>query len=109
MGVDEDVFHASLVAKNFYYLLAIYGWERANPVLALRPRPITDEENEAEAQSYAAYVAAFDKGRASRPLLSYLVLAADGPQNLQNVDRWYERDQGERVGEFMLYRLRLKP
>jgi hypothetical protein len=28
--------------------------------------------------------------------------------NLSNLDRWYERDAGEKVGDFIIYRLRLK-
>ncbi len=108
-GVDERVFRSALAAKNFYFLLAVYGWERANPILALYPKPITAEENEAETRLYMDYVASFDRERAARPRLSYLLLAADASQDLPNLDQWYERDQGERVGAFVLYRLRLKP
>lgn len=108
-GVDEYVFRSALATKNFYYLLAIYGWERANPVLALHPNPITPEEDEEQTRRYASYVASFNRERASRPQLSYLLLRADGAQNLPNLDRWYERDRGERVEGFMLYRLKLKP
>jgi hypothetical protein len=39
---------------------------------------------------------------------AYVVTDADSEPNLSNLDRWYERDQGERHGKFILYRLRLK-
>lgn len=107
-GVDEHIFRSALSRKNFYYLMAIYGWERANPVLALYPRPITAEEDEKETQAYAAYIASFDVERAKRPRLSYLLLAADGEQSLPYLDDWYERDSGERAGDFIIYRLKLR-
>lgn len=107
-GVSEQMFRWELSRKNFYYLLAIYGWERANPVLALYPRPITEEEDEEQTRIYVTYTATFNRERARHPQLSYLLLAADGEQRLPNLDRWYERDSGERVGDFMLYRLKLK-
>jgi hypothetical protein len=108
-GVDEAGFREALKRKNFYYLLAVYGWERANPLLALHPRPIMPEEDEDQTRAYLAYIASFDRETAARPQLSYLLLAAEGAQSLPNLDKWYERDAGERAGDFMLYRLRLKP
>lgn len=107
-GVNEQVFRAELARKNFYYLMAIYGWERANPVLALYPRPITEQEDEKEAQDYAAYIASFNLERARGPRLSYLLLLADKEQKMPKLDYWYQRDAGERAGDFILYRLKLK-
>jgi hypothetical protein len=40
--------------------------------------------------------------------LSYLVLSNDAGVDLTNLDQWYERDNGERIGAFTLYRLKLK-
>lgn len=31
------------------------------------------------------------------------------PYDLSNLDRWYERDAGERIGSSILYRVRLRP
>jgi hypothetical protein len=108
-GVDEQGFRHALAAKNFYYLMVIYGWERANPVLAIRPNPIRPEEDEAETRAYAAYIESFDRARAGRPQLSYLLLAAAAAQTMPNLDRWYDRDGGVREGDFIIYRLTLKP
>ncbi|HEY0082454.1 MAG TPA: hypothetical protein VGB61_06670 [Pyrinomonadaceae bacterium] len=40
--------------------------------------------------------------------LSYVVAGAEQTE-LGNIDRWYARDAGERIGNYMIYRLRLRP
>jgi hypothetical protein len=47
--------------------------------------------------------------RAARTPVSYLLVAADSTADLSAFDRWYERDAGERHGEFVLHRVRLRP
>jgi hypothetical protein len=37
-----------------------------------------------------------------------LVVRADGEPDYANLDRWYQRDAGERIGGFVLYRLKLR-
>jgi hypothetical protein len=59
-------------------------------------------------EDYLAYASSFDRGRAERPLLTYLVASADDDADLTNLDRWYERDAGEPLGDLVLYRLRLR-
>ena len=87
---------------------AIFGWERANPKLTVNYKPVTDEEINVEAQAYAAYIANFDRARATRPVLAYMLVASDQPINFKHLDRWYTRDAGERIGKYVLYRLRLR-
>jgi len=40
--------------------------------------------------------------------LSYLIIHSDKRPDFANLDRWYERDAGERIGEFILYRVKLR-
>jgi hypothetical protein len=40
--------------------------------------------------------------------ISYVVANADEHADFRNLDRWYQRDQGERVGKFILYRTSLR-
>jgi hypothetical protein len=53
-------------------------------------------------------VEGFSREHASNPRLSYLVTPIGEEPSLANLDRWYERDAGERIGEFMFYRVRLR-
>jgi hypothetical protein len=84
----------------------VFGAERVNPVLTANHEPITESEIEAAGEEYARFVSSFDTNLATNPLLGYAVVHPN--DNLSNLDRWYERDSGEKVGEFISYRLRLK-
>ncbi len=42
-----------------------------------------------------------------RPI-TYAVIPIEGSFDFSNLDRWYERDVGERVGTYTLYRLKLR-
>jgi hypothetical protein len=70
--------------------------------------PIAPGEVRAALDYYNQYAATFNRERAARPTLSYLLVRADAPVNLTNLDRWYERDTGELIGRYVLYRVRLK-
>ena len=70
--------------------------------------PITPDELRAQLGSYVAYAHSFDRDRAASPRLSYLLVQADSQPDYGNLDRWYDRDAGERIGEFILYRLKLR-
>ena len=45
------------------------------------------------------------QARGREPTLTYLLLDTDQHIDLSNLERWYTRDQGERIGRYMLYRL----
>ena len=87
---------------------AIFGWERENSILTAEFKPITSDELADEAKNYGAYVANFDRSKASQPALSYLLLKTDVPADLTKIDRWYTRDSGEPIGRYLLYRLTLR-
>ena len=61
-----------------------------------------------ELRRYAAYYHSFNRERAAHPTLSYVVTSARLNTNLSNLDRWYERDNGERFGDYTLYRVKLR-
>jgi hypothetical protein len=59
-------------------------------------------------EDYLAYARAFNHEQAIKPTLSYLVVPTSSDFDYRNVDRWYERDPGEPVGNFLVYRLKPK-
>lgn len=87
---------------------AIFGWERANPNLTADFKPISSAELADEARNYGAYVANFDRSKASQPTLTFLLMKPDVPVDLTKIDRWYIRDSGEPIGRYLLYRLTLR-
>ena len=102
----ERYFNTSEV--YYGYAAGIFGFDRIMDGLNASAKPISRNELNDEVLSYAEYAAGFDWERAANPRLAYLVTPAGDAVNLLNLDRWYERDAGERIGKIMLYRLKLK-
>jgi hypothetical protein len=107
-GLDARWLQSELTGGNYVVVIALFGWGRHHDRLTVNATPITQEEIAAEVDRYSNYIESFNRERAAQLLLSYVVTDADGETNMTNLDRWYERDAGERHGKFMLYRLRLK-
>ena len=91
-----------------YARAAIFGHERIIPGLNLHFEPIKDEEIEQAIREYQTYVDSFSREEALKRPLAYAVLLAEDNFDFTNLDRWYERDTGERMGDYVLYRLRLR-
>ena len=106
-GYTEQQFNA-LIGDHTYLQFWVFGWGRFVTGLAYNPAPITRTEIEAEQRAYTDFVVNFDRTRAAQPALAYVVVPVE-QLNLANIDRWYERDAGERVGNTIIYRVRLRP
>jgi hypothetical protein len=104
-GLDEQQF-AGLVGSSSFLQLALFGWERMNQ--KAHTRGITSEDVRQETLRFAGYVRDFDARKAATPKLEFVVVPATGAPTLTNLDRWYERDAGEQIGDYVVYRSRLK-
>ncbi|MCA1815040.1 MAG: hypothetical protein LC746_01295 [Acidobacteria bacterium] len=88
---------------------SLFGWERANPRLAVEFHPVTVQEI-ADAQSdYARYVAALGQNsRPPRPVINFVVASDDQPFSRANLERFYTLTPIERVGIHTIYRATVK-
>lgn len=93
---------------NYYTRSAIFGHERVLPVLSSHHKPIQDSEIEEQVRLYESYIAAFSREEASRTRITYVIVRAESNFDFSHIDQWYERDAGERVGDYDLYRLKLR-
>jgi hypothetical protein len=91
-----------------YARAAIFGHERIIPGMSLHFEPIRMEEIEAAIRDYETYVDLFSREEARKRPLTYAIVLAEDNFDFTNLDRWYERDAGERVGDYVLYRLKLR-
>ena len=85
--------------------MALFGWDRFNARLSANARPLTQPEVEAEAANYQHFVENFNRDSLEGIDIRYLVIDNELANNLQNIDRWYVRDDGEIFGKYTLYRL----
>jgi hypothetical protein len=108
-GYDAGWLERALRGGNFTIVYALFGWGRLSNRLVVNPQPLTQEEITREVKAYGDYIASFNRERAARLPLSYIIVPAGESQIPAQVDYWYERDRGEHVGELVLYRLKLKP
>jgi len=113
-GVDTKTFVELLYNRtdelflNYYTRSAVFGHERVLPVLSVNHKPIQDAEIEEQARSYQSYIAAFSREEALRNNITYVIVRAQSNFDFSRIDQWYERDAGERVWNYVLYRLRLR-
>jgi hypothetical protein len=104
LNVDEDGLDY-LLKNDFVAKIALFGWGRHTDRLSSEAKPLTNGEIAAEVKRYAAYRAGFNASNAASPRLSYAVVNAEADTDLTNLDKWYQRDQGEVIGKYTIYRL----
>ncbi len=93
---------------SLYARTAIFGNERVVPGLSFDFNPIHQEEIEQEVRSYQAYADSFSRDKVLLHPLAYIVTRVEPESDFSHIDRWYERDSGERIGDYNLYRVKLR-
>lgn len=93
---------------TYYARSNIFGPERGVAFLSQDFQPIRQDEIEYEVSAYEAFANSFSRNEASKLPLGYAVARADGDFDFSHIDLWYERDDGERIGAYALYRLKLR-
>lgn len=97
-----------LLKNDFVSQIALFGWGRHSDRLSFASKPLTYGEIDVEVGTYWAYRQNFTRAQAANPLLSYVVINNDADADLSVLDQWYERDAGEVIGKYTLYRVRLR-
>jgi len=107
-GADERELAQAMVEGRFNTLSALFGVERVITTLTPDPKPITTEDMSNEVRNYSQFIRSFSHERAADPLLNYVVAPIQAEPNYANLDGWYERDAGEHVGIYVIYRVKLR-
>jgi len=97
-----------LIKNDFAVMIALFGWGRHTDRLSSEAKPLTYGEVAEEARRYKAFSENFSFKEATDPLVSYLVVPSRSEIDLSNFDRWYERGEGEMIGDHILYKTRLR-
>jgi hypothetical protein len=93
---------------NYYARTAIFGHPRVLSKLTFDYRPIQDTEIEEQVRAYESYVASFSQEAALKHPIAYAIVRRDSAFDFSRIDLWYQRDAGESMGAYDLYRLRLR-
>jgi hypothetical protein len=108
-GIGPDRLKDILENEGRYgFASGIFGFDRTIKGLSRSPKAITTEELDAEMKLYDQYIRSFTAERARQLNLSYMVVSKSENLDFSNLDRWYERDAGEQIGKFILYRTRFR-
>ena len=107
-NLDEKWLENRLRKGDFVSMIALFGWGRHTDRLSSEAKPLSSNEISAEARRYGEYRSNFSIKQASAPRLSYLVIPRDWDADFTKIDEWYQRGEGEIVGDYLIYPLKLK-
>jgi hypothetical protein len=93
---------------NYYTRSAIFGHERVLPNLSSHSRPIEDVDIEQQVRVYEAYVTSFSREEAVKHPISYVIVLSQSGFDFSRIDRWYEHDAAEHIGDYDLYKVKLR-
>jgi hypothetical protein len=96
------------LALNYYARSALFGHERVLPQLSMHRSVIQDSEIQEQLRAYDAYVSTFSQSEAIKHPFAYVIVPAETQFDFSRIDRWYERQPPERIGQFELYRVRMR-
>jgi len=105
--VDAKAFE-KLDADRKFYFSRLLSKNRLSKSLTNAWKPVSSEEYETAQQVYSGFMTSFDLEVASHPTISYVLVSRDAPVDFSNLDKWYERNEGERIGTYILYNVKLR-
>ncbi|MEQ1765651.1 MAG: hypothetical protein ABL984_21160, partial [Pyrinomonadaceae bacterium] len=88
-GVDENGLDR-LLMNDFVSQIALFGWGRHTDRLSVDAKPLTYGEIAEEVERYRLYRMSFNKGRASNPLIRYVVVPNWDRFDLSILEEFYE-------------------
>ncbi len=108
LGFDEERIWGRVNRSDWTFFAGLFPYHRLSPVTRNQVSSITPDELRSQIKEYHKYAISFTRESATRPVLSYLIVNIEADASLENIDRWYERDDGEVLGNYVLYRLKLR-
>lgn len=110
-GIDKDRLAELLYDRsddlllNYFSRSAVFGHERISRSLTFNYRPIQNSEIEEQVSRYDRYSYLYSAEEASKHPMTYVVVRRDKVFDFSRVDRWYQRDLIDHVGQYDLYHL----
>jgi hypothetical protein len=106
---DKGKLQAKLHSKNKYILLlGLFSADRTSALYTGKIKPVTEEEMNEVVEKYDEFRRNFSTADAASPALSFVLVHKDAPNDFSALDLWYERNEGEEIGKFVLFRVKLR-
>jgi hypothetical protein len=105
---DKDWLKLELQKARPALIGGFFGWDRKSNVLTGEDKPVRNEEIDELVGRYENFRQNFNYIDARTPILSFVIIHQAAQADLTTVDKWYERDAGESVGKYILYRVKLR-
>jgi hypothetical protein len=107
--VGESEFRSMIESTDGFARETLFGATRVQLLLGGKYAPITGGEIEQATKDYARHIASFDREAAYRRPLSYVVMPGKYAGAFTHLDRWYQRETVDQVGDYTLSRVHLRP
>lgn len=113
-NLDGKWLENTLRNGDFVSMIALFGWGRHTDRLSSQAKPLTNLEIVNEVKRFQKYSDNFSYENASNPELSYLVVPmkwikkGEERVNFSKLDKWYRREDREDIGEYTLFKLKLR-
>jgi hypothetical protein len=102
-----DTYELGKILKNERDMLTAFAFGPGRNIPGAFVRPISQPEISAKVSDYSDFCAKLSSETIATYSLSYIVAPQEGA-DLTNVDRWYDRDVGQQIGPYIIYRVRLR-
>jgi len=107
-NLSEDWLKTELIKGKSDLVTGIFGWGRSFDIFTKNANPITEREVDEVVNNYRQFRQNFNAEDAQSPLLSFVIAHEKSENDYTALDKWYERDAGEKVGKYILYRVKSK-
>jgi hypothetical protein len=109
-GVDPLQLASSIKeGGDFVSMIALFGWGRHTDRLNSEYTPLSFREIDEEARIYGEYCSNFTPSQPGAVALDYLITPIENTPYLPELEKWYQQDEGEVYGKYVLYKLKLRP
>lgn len=96
------------VHKHGLLIYGFFGPGRTLAFLSAEHKPVTADEIDSAIDKFEKFQSNYSFEDAKKTPFSFVVVHKEDKFDFSRIDRWYERDQGEVIGDNTLYRVKLK-
>ncbi|HRH42186.1 MAG TPA: hypothetical protein PKY82_11215 [Pyrinomonadaceae bacterium] len=108
-SISKDNLNSNLFrGKVSWEALAYFGADKLSPIQTGKSTIITKDEIAKVIDDYDKFTQNFTYQEAQKLPISLVVVNKNFENNFTNLDRWYQRDAGEVVGDYILYQVKLR-